>query len=382
MIFDFRKIQGPERSRAGNYIRLCVELIVARLNKTAAGIERIEIHRNGTIHAKTTAELIIFNPQYSPGVLKRTSLQYLSKRVSTEVSSHSPAVWVLIVPVNTDRRISEWLSRMQARYGPAVRIECWDLAELIKTLLESPQVAAAFFEPSDVGTFLRGMRSDEAALRSMNLARASTRGPSVPVTALTRHVEHSLAIGPSVRDAAHATAIHEVARLLANRPKLSVLVWGPGSRQTDPRLFKKRLEIRDELRRLGHQADFSEEILTPDVVSSGGLNPSIEELLQAVGYECIICLMATPGSIGEVHDFAHIPRIAVKMTVCVDEAHRKGYSARGALRILEGHNGKVLWYKSPTDLRNCSLASRVLDLVEKFSEAKQDHIVRTIAGGS
>jgi hypothetical protein len=80
--------------------------------------------------------------------------------------------------------------------------------------------------------------------------------------------------------------------------------------------------------------------------------------------------MVSPGAIGEVHDFAKTRHLACKMMVCVDEQHKDGYSAGGALRIFEGLNGKLDWFKAPQDLTECHLATRVLRQVEKAREAK------------
>jgi hypothetical protein len=95
------------------------------------------------------------------------------------------------------------------------------------------------------------------------------------------------------------------------------------------------------------------------------------ELLQANAYDYIVCLMAGPGAIGEVHDFAKHRKLAHKMMICIDACHKGGYSAHGTLRIFEGWNGKVDWFSSPSDIEGCLLATRVLDQIQKAAEGKQ-----------
>ena len=160
-----------------------------------------------------------------------------------------------------------------------------------------------------------------------------------------------------------------VASLIKGRVKLKILILGPGQDGGD--VYTKRCELRDWLTRLGHEAHFCEEVWTRDALERSGLNLTVAEYIQALVYDYIVCLMGSPGSIGEAHDFAKDRRIAVKMMICIDDRHRRGYSALGLIRIFEGYNGKVDWFTYPSDITDCHLATRVVDHIEKVAERKQ-----------
>jgi len=151
---------------------------------------------------------------------------------------------------------------------------------------------------------------------------------------------------------------------------LKVLILGP-SKKGGGDVYLKRCQIRKLVKALGHTADFCEDVWKPEKLAATGLNLSVAEFLQAKAYDYIVCLMASAGSIGEVHDFARDKRLAAKMMICVDRRHKQGYSAQGVLRIFEGLHGKIDWFKSPDDIKQCHLATRVLDQIRKLAEGKQ-----------
>jgi len=177
----------------------------------------------------------------------------------------------------------------------------------------------------------------------------------------------------AVLDGARSSIIKEI----QGRISLKILILGPGP--NGGIVYKKRCELREQINGLGHNADFCEDVWKPQVLAASGLNLSVAEFLLAKSYDYIVCLMASPGSIGEVHDFAREQTLASKMMVCVDCRHRDGYSAHGVLRIFEGLNGRIDWFQSPKDLQRCHLAGRVLDQIKKLAESKQWEIAN---GGS
>jgi hypothetical protein len=158
------------------------------------------------------------------------------------------------------------------------------------------------------------------------------------------------------------------------RARLKILIFGPGESMEE--LYAKRCELRDKLTKLGHDARFPEDIWTPEVLARTGLNLMVAELAQAYSFDYIVCLMVSPGSIGEVHDFGKNKSLAGKMMICIDSRHKDGYSAKGVLRIFEGYNGKIDWFDQPRDIRECHLATRVLEQVVKVAEAKQWEIAQ------
>ena len=156
---------------------------------------------------------------------------------------------------------------------------------------------------------------------------------------------------------------------MKNKKPLNVLILGPGSLGGD--IYKKREEIRDQIRELGHFAYFAEEYCTPEKLAANGLNLTVAEYLLAKKCDYIICLMASPGSIGEVHDFAKNQEIAIKMMICIDSHHSEGYSAHGTLRIFQGYNGKIDWFEYPKDIIECHLKTRVVYQIESVAQRIQ-----------
>lgn len=159
---------------------------------------------------------------------------------------------------------------------------------------------------------------------------------------------------------------------MKNKKPLNVLIFGPGSLGGD--IFQKREQIRDKIRELGHIAYFGEEYCTPEKLAANGLNLTVAEYLLAKKCDYIICLMASPGSIGEVHDFAKDQEIAIKMMICIDKNHCEGYSAHGTLRIFQGYNGKIDWFEYPKDIIECHLKTRVVYQIESVAQKIQYEI--------
>lgn len=145
----------------------------------------------------------------------------------------------------------------------------------------------------------------------------------------------------------------------AKRVSLTVLVWGPSPDSKSP-IAKKRVEIRDKLIELGHNAMFSEEV-------DGGeseLSAKSKEFAQAKAADLIIILPEdAPGAIGEAHDFCEYPDIAPKVFVLVPKKYRQGYSGRGLFRDLEKGYGAVCWY-GEGDMRSCEVLRRAVARVE------------------
>ncbi len=146
---------------------------------------------------------------------------------------------------------------------------------------------------------------------------------------------------------------------------LAILVWGPGASAGD--LYQKRLQIRDELRRRGHAAFFSEELEgnSPDSLSQKGI-----EFLQAQAADLIVVMQASYGSVAEVHDFAEHRVINFKMLIFIDEKATDGYSYRGALAELKTLYNNVETYKYPEDIVQCHLLTKVIEKVNVLQMVK------------
>lgn len=146
---------------------------------------------------------------------------------------------------------------------------------------------------------------------------------------------------------------------------LVILVWGPGASAGD--LYQKRVQIRDELRRRGHAAFFSEELegLSPTALSQKGI-----EFLQAQAADLIVVMQASYGSVAEVHDFAEHRVINFKMLIFIDEKATDGYSYRGALQELKVLYNNVETYKYPDDITRCHLLTKVIEKVNVLQMVK------------
>ncbi|MBM3130281.1 MAG: hypothetical protein FJ009_16850 [Chloroflexi bacterium] len=146
---------------------------------------------------------------------------------------------------------------------------------------------------------------------------------------------------------------------------LAILVWGPGASAGD--LYQKRAQIRDELRRRGHAAFFSEDLaaLSPATGSQKGI-----EFLQAQAADLIVVMQASYGSVAEVHDFAEHRVINFKMLIFIDERATDGYSYRGALQELKTLYNNVETYRYPDDITQCHLLTKVLAKVDVLQAVK------------
>src|SRR5438552_16570040 len=92
-----------------------------------------------------------------------------------------------------------------------------------------------------------------------------------------------------------------------NKVPVAVLLWGPGPASTSL-LAPIRSELRKLLRESGHAACYSEELCDPHSSSS----IRMQQLAQAQEFDLIVSMPCTPGSIGEIHDFAADRRVHSK----------------------------------------------------------------------
>ena len=145
---------------------------------------------------------------------------------------------------------------------------------------------------------------------------------------------------------------------------LMILVWGPGAGAHDlygKRVFAKRQQIRDELRRRGHAAYFSEELERS--VKTKGQSLKAIEFAQAQSADLVVVMDASFGSVAEVHDFASSRVVNYKMLIFIDESAKDGYSYRGALKDLNDAYDNVKTFRYPEDIVECHLLTKVIKKV-------------------
>lgn len=331
MIFDFRQIIGPEDSKHENFSCLCNRLLLklfpyAKPVEGKGGDEGVD-----TFIGEFNGVCEVFQHKYFINKVGPTQRKQIEKSLKTAINHHMIIKWTLILPKNLNPSELRWFRKLQLKYAP-LQIEWWGKTKLEELISTFPDLIRDF-QPGPLVVFVPITNNSMDEIKaSLDEALGGSKPPPEDV-------------------------LITAAQDLVQRARLKVLIWGPGT--SDGELYRKRRELRDRLKKLGHQADFSEDVWKPDLLSRSGLNLLVAEFLQAKSYDYVVCLMASPGSIAEVHDFARDKRLACKMMICVDSNHKSGYSAQGILRIFEGFNGKIDWFESD-DIQNCHLSTRVL----------------------
>jgi hypothetical protein len=348
--FDFANITGPAHSREENFSQLCNRLLVrmypdAKPVQGSGGDEGVD-----TFVGEFSGLCDVYQHKFFLQPLRSSQKRQIKHSLDVATSKHRMRTWTLMLPKELTPAEVRWFEALGAQHV-GVSLDWWGSTKLRDLLARFPDIARDY---SPRATWVTVVVDHTKAVSALTL--------------------QELELLLSTTLAAHgytppADVLHSVAADIKKRALLRVLIWGPGPGRGP--VYDKRLQIRDGLRKLGHTADFSEDVWPQDALFRSGLNLSVAEFLQAADYDYIVCMMSSPGTIGEVHDFARIQRFASKMMICVDVKHREGYSAAGVLRIFEGYNGKLDWFHDPVDVRECHLRTRILDQIEKVSERKQ-----------
>ncbi|MCL2704162.1 MAG: hypothetical protein FWE91_11230 [Defluviitaleaceae bacterium] len=122
---------------------------------------------------------------------------------------------------------------------------------------------------------------------------------------------------------------------------VSILIWGPSPGSHSP-IGQLRKDLRRILRENGNLAMFSEELCIPGDIYSVRL----QQLVQAEQYDLIISMPESPGSIGEIHDFAADRRVNGKILVFVNEEYSSGYSAHSLVSMSCIYGIHIIQYKA------------------------------------
>ena len=149
---------------------------------------------------------------------------------------------------------------------------------------------------------------------------------------------------------------------------LSILVWGQSPIEKT-RLADKRIQIRNELSNLGHNAMFSEDI----DLSVDRLSEKSKEFAQARAADIILILLQdSPGALAETHDFCNHPDIGPKVYAMIPTEYKEGYSGRGAIKDLDEAYGGVYWYDE-YEIQNCNISTRAIDRAEALRHIIHRH---------
>jgi hypothetical protein len=142
---------------------------------------------------------------------------------------------------------------------------------------------------------------------------------------------------------------------------IAVLIWGPSPTAGTP-AGDARVQLRDELVKSGHLAQFSEELI--DSASPHSLQ--VQQLSHVEAYDIVFSIPDSPGSIAEIHDFAKIPHLSHKIVTFLDRQWNDGYSNRTLLEMQTQVTAGVQLYDA-ADLPTCIIA-KALVLVRRLQE--------------
>ena len=142
---------------------------------------------------------------------------------------------------------------------------------------------------------------------------------------------------------------------------VAILIWGP-SPCIDTPVGRIRLELRSELRKIGHLAVFSEELLD----SSLNISNRSQQLMQAEEFQLIISIPASPGAIGEIHDFVIDTRVNSRIIVFLNQNYDSGYSNQSLSALENDISFKLYYYKSIDDLSY--IIRKSIEIAEKIQE--------------
>jgi hypothetical protein len=149
----------------------------------------------------------------------------------------------------------------------------------------------------------------------------------------------------------------------AHNIPVAVLLWGPGINSHNP-LTKVRLKLRSELRKKGHAAFFSEELCDPALKDSIRL----QQLAQAQEFDLVVSTPCTPGSIGEIHDFAADRRVSGRTLVFINREHMDGYSPKSLSAISTIYSCHLEYY--PNEGNTGIIYEVALQEVQRIREMK------------
>jgi hypothetical protein len=125
------------------------------------------------------------------------------------------------------------------------------------------------------------------------------------------------------------------------RLPIAALIWGPAP-EVDSPIANARLMLRDELRRRGHVAHFSEELYDRDSTFS----TQAQQAADVEAHDIVFSMPASPGSIAEAHDFFKLPELSGKMVTFLDEAWSAGYATKSLISLRSVATADLVAYQS------------------------------------
>jgi hypothetical protein len=151
-------------------------------------------------------------------------------------------------------------------------------------------------------------------------------------------------------------ALEQIARI-----PIAALIWGP-AQNADTAVARARVTLRDELRRYGHVAHFSEELYEP----TNPYSVMAQQAADIESHDVVFSMPASPGSIAEAHDFFRTPHLARKLITFVDATWNDGYANKSLIESRSLATADIVLYQHD-DLPDC-IVSRALDIVRRLQE--------------
>jgi len=162
----------------------------------------------------------------------------------------------------------------------------------------------------------------------------------------------------SIKITKAAVAIRQRVKFAASKIQLRVLVWGP-SPVIRTSTGSLRVQIRRELKDLGHEALFSEEF--PSFLD--GQPTNLVEIMQMSVANLVVLLADSYGSLAELHDFGLL--LGKKLLTWMPEVARGGYSATGLGRMMATAGNAPIFF-SPDDVDSGVMVLASADWVENW----------------
>lgn len=149
--------------------------------------------------------------------------------------------------------------------------------------------------------------------------------------------------------------------LAVTRIPIAVLIWGPSPDAGTP-AANTRVQLRDELIKNGHLAQFSEDLIDP----SSMFSIQVQQLSQVEAADIVFSIPDSPGSIAEIHDFAKLPRVSHKIITFLNQDWNSGYSNRALLEIESRLTCATELY-DPANMPDC-IIRKASELVRRLQE--------------
>ena len=108
------------------------------------------------------------------------------------------------------------------------------------------------------------------------------------------------------------------------------------------------MSLRDKLIEHGHLANFSEDLIDHKSEHSN----FAQQVAQAEAHDIVFSIPGSPGSVGEIHDFARIPWLSPKIIAFLNSEWNDGYSNQSLIQLRSNVTCQIQAYRA-TDLPEC-----------------------------